>query len=394
MKHSTFVIIIITATVVLGTGYSLWNYAGTEEPFVISGVVEADNVHVGSKIGGRVLKVVARQGETVKAGEPLVLLEPHELDAALAEAQATLHQTEAKYSQLSAGYRKEEIEQAEAAAKQARAELDHLISAPRRQESDQAKTDWSAAKTQAENARRSLKRAEELSGRDLISRQERDETAARATEAERVLNSARERYESLLAGTRPEEVERVRQRWAEADAKLRLLRAGYRKEELAQAKSAMEAVQAKAQWIRTQLDETVIKAPVDALVEKLDVVAGDLVSAGKPMATLVPTGSLWVRAYIPQAQLRFIHLGAATRVHVDAYPDADFTGVVRRIHRQGEFAPGKALTREERALQVFQTDIAIADPDRVLRPGMNADVTIPQNVQRADAQAPQQLRAD
>jgi membrane fusion protein YbhG len=394
MKRSTFVIIVITATVVLGTGYSLWNYAGTEEPLVISGVVEADNVHVGSKIGGRVLKVVAREGETVNAGEPLVLLEPHDLDAALAEAQAMLHQTEAKYSQVSAGYRKEEIEQAEAAAKQAQAELDHLISAPRRQELEQAKADWTAAKAQAENARKSLKQAEEWAGRNLISRRERDEAMAKQAEAARVVNSARERYESLSAGTRPEEIERVKQKWAEADAKLRQLRAGYRKEEVAQAKSAMEAAQAKAQWIQTQLDETVIKAPVDALVEKLDLAPGDLVSAGKPMATLVPTGSLWVRAYIPQAQLRFIHLGAATRVSVDAYPDEDFAGVVRRIHRQGEFAPGKTLTREERALQVFQTDVAIADPDRVLRPGMNADVTIPRTVQRADAQVPQQPRAD
>jgi multidrug efflux pump subunit AcrA (membrane-fusion protein) len=55
---------------------------------------------------------VAREGETVKAGEPLVLLEPHDLDASLAEAQATLHQAEARLALLSAGYRKEEIEQA------------------------------------------------------------------------------------------------------------------------------------------------------------------------------------------------------------------------------------------------------------------------------------------
>ena len=68
------------------------------------------------------------------------------------------------------------------------------------------------------------------------------------------MTDARERYETLLAGTRPEELERVKQRLAEAQARLRQLRNGFRKEEIAQAKSAVEAAQAKVQWIRTQLD--------------------------------------------------------------------------------------------------------------------------------------------
>jgi len=395
MKRSTFMIALVVFVVILGTGYSLWNYAGTENSFVISGIIEADNVHVGSKIGGRVLKVIAREGETVKAGEPLVLLEPHELDASLAEAQATLRQAEAKYSLLSAGYRREEIEQAEAAAKQAQAELNQLISGPRRQEVDQAKADWTAAKAQAENSRNFLQRTEDWTKRELIARREYEDAVARAAEAEHKMNTARERYDLLSAGTRPEELERAKQRLAEADAKLRQLRGGFRKEEIAQAKSAMEAARAKVQWIQTQLDETVIKAPVDALVESLDLEAGDLVGAGKPVATLVRTGSLWVRAYLPQVQLRFAQPGAKARIRVDAFPDTDFAGVVRRIHLQGEVVPTKAPTREERALQVFQTDVVIADPDQVLRPGMNADVTIPKVVRRvADAQDQPTSRAD
>lgn len=377
MKRSTVIAGIFVAAFVLGTGYSLWNYAGNRESFIISGVIEADDIHVGSKVGGRVLKVVAREGETVKAGETLVLLEPQDLDASLAEAQASLRQAEAKYSLLSAGYRKEEIEQAEAAAKQAQAELDQLIAAPQRQEIDQAATDLMTAKTYAKNSRKFSQRMEDLSKRDLIARQEYDDAAAKAGEAEHKARAARERYDLLLAGARPEQVERSRQRLAEASAKLRQLRSGYRKEEISQAKAAMEAARAKVRLIRTQLDETVIKAPEDALVETLDLEAGDLVDSGKPVATLLRTGSLWVRVYLPAARLRFVQPGLKVNLRVDSFPDKDFAGVVRRIHRQGELAPRNVQTREERVLQVFETEVVVEDPDHVLRPGMNADVAIP-----------------
>ena len=376
MKPSTLLILVLGAFIVLGAGYGLWRFKDNRRPLVISGLIEADDVHVGSKIGGRVLKVVAKEGQTVEAGDTLVLLEPMEINASLAEAQALLRQAEAKHALLSSGYRGEEIEQAEAAVKQAQAELDQLISGPRQQEIDQAEAEWMAAMAQAKNARKFLQRVEGLSKRELIAKQDYDDAAAKADEAHQRMNAARERYNLLLAGTRKEEVERARQRLAEADAKRRQIRSGFRREEIAQAKSEMDAARARVEFMRTQLAETVIKAPVDALVDTLDLEPGDLIGAGKPVAVLLRTGSLWVRAYLAEARLGFVQPGLQVKVRVDSFPGKDFRGVVRRIHRQGEFTPRNIQTHEERALQVFQTEVVIEDPDHVLRPGMSADVTI------------------
>ena len=200
MKRRTVIAAVFASVFGLVMGYSLWNYAGNRDSFIISGIIEADDIHVGSRLGGRVLKVVAREGETVKAGEPLVLLEPDELNASLAEAEANLRQMEAKYAQLHAGYRTEEIEQAEAAAKQAQAELDHLISAPRRQELDQAAADWAAAKTSLENSSKTAERMEELSKRGLIAKREAEDTAAKAEEAEQKVKTLRQRYDQSAGG--------------------------------------------------------------------------------------------------------------------------------------------------------------------------------------------------
>ena len=377
MKIRTVVLLLVVAAGLLAAGSAFWLINRNSTALVISGTIEADDIHVGSKVGGRVLKVVAKEGQTVQGGETLVLLEPKEFDAALAEAQAALRQAEAKYALVSAGSRPEEIEQAEAAARQAQAELDQLASGPRQQEIDQAMAEWKAAKAQAENAQRFLQRMEGLAKRELVAKQDFDDALAKADETQQKMSAARERYDLLLAGTRKEEVERARQRWAEADAKRRQIRSGFRKEEVEQAKSEVEAARARVQLTRTQLEETVIKAPVDALVETLDLEPGDLVSAGKPVVTLLRTGSLWVRAYLPEARLGFVQPGLEVIVRVDSFPRREFRGVVRRINRQGEFTPRNIQTHEERALQVFQTEVMLDDPEHVLRPGMSADVTIP-----------------
>ncbi len=376
MNRNKVILITVAAALAMVTGYYFWNASSNDSAIVISGVIEADDIHVGSKIGGRVLKVVAKRGQAVKAGETLVLLEPKEIDASYAEAQAGLGQAEAKYALLTAGFRKEEIEQAEAAVKQAQAEMDQLVSGPRQQEIDQAAAEWKAAKAQAENAQTFLQRMDGLAKRELIAKQEYDDALAKADEAEQKMAAVREHYNLLLAGTRKEEIERARQRLAEADAKRRQLRSGFRKEEIAQAKSEMEGARARVQVIQTQLEETVIKAPVDALIDTLDLEPGDLVGAGKPVATLLRIGTLWVRAYLPEAQLGFVQPGLPVKVRVDSFPGKDFRGTVRRIFRQGEFTPRNVQTHEERALQVFQTEVVIDDQDNVLRPGMSADVTI------------------
>jgi membrane fusion protein YbhG len=376
MNRNKVILTAFVAAVAMIAGYSYWIADSDSRSIVISGVIEADDIHVGSKIGGRVLKVVAKRGQTVKAGETLVLLEPKDIDASYAEAQAGLSQAEAKYALLTAGFRSEEIEQAEAAVKQAQAELDQFLSGPRQQEIDQAAAEWKAAKAQAENAQKFLQRMDGLAKRELIARQEYDDALAKADEADQKMAAAREHYNLALAGTRKEEIERARQRLAEVDAKRRQLRSGFRKEEIAQAKFEMEGARARVQLMQAQLEETVIKAPVDALIDTLDIEPGDLVGAGKPVATLLRTGSLWVRAYLPEAQLGFVQPGLAVKVRVDSFPGKDFRATVRRIFRQGEFTPRNVQTHEERALQVFQTEVVIDDPDNVLRPGMSADVTI------------------
>lgn len=375
-RKSSLILALVTLGLVVGAGYAFWwTVAGSGE-LVVSGIIEADDIHVGTRVGGRVLKVVAREGAAVKAGDALVLLEPQELNAALSEAQASLRRSEARLAELVAGFRVEEIEQAEAAVNQYREELKQARAGPRPQEIDQARANWLAAKALHENAERFRQRMQNLLERELIAGQDYDDARARAEEAAQKMKSERERYDLLMAGTRAEEIARARHRLAEGEARLKQLRRGYRKEEIAQARAAAEMARARVQLLQTQLKETVIRAPVDAIVDVLDLQPGDLVGAGRPVATLLRPESLWVRAYVPEAKLGFVRPGLEVRIRVDSFPRRDFAGVVRRVRRQAEFTPRNVQTQEERVLQVFQTEVVVKDPDGILRPGMNADVFI------------------
>ena len=68
--------------------------------------------------------------------------------------------------------------------------------------------------------------------------------------------------------------------------------------------------------------------------------------------------------------------------------------MIRRIHLESDSTPSKLLSREERALQVVQTEVMVADPENMLRPGMNADVIIAKTDTRTTAQARSELRAN
>ena len=114
---------IIAAVVIVGllTGLLVWSQQRAG-PLRVSGFIEADEIRVGSHVGGRMAKVPAEEGNAVAVGDVLVELEPYELRDRRAEAAATLAQRTAEHDKLVAGPRRQEIAAAEARLADANAE--------------------------------------------------------------------------------------------------------------------------------------------------------------------------------------------------------------------------------------------------------------------------------
>src|SRR5262245_35977619 len=130
MLRRIIIFVLIAALLVAGLLYS----QRRPEALKVSGFIEADEIRLGSRVGGRVKTVHVEEGQQVNAGDLLLELEPYDLLQRRAEAFEVLNQRQTVYERLSAGYREEEIAQAKSRYDQAAANLLKLQNGPREQE--------------------------------------------------------------------------------------------------------------------------------------------------------------------------------------------------------------------------------------------------------------------
>ncbi|MGE0406010.1 MAG: HlyD family secretion protein, partial [Candidatus Korobacteraceae bacterium] len=193
MKGKVLVVVAIlavAAAAVLGT--RAWKNTDAEG-LIASGTLEARNISVGSKVGGRITKVLVREGDHVQAGELLVTFDEAELEAQRMQAQGRLEQARANLKKLERGSRPEEIAQARAAT----AAGERAVA--------QARSELKRAQAEARNAEQDFRRRDNLYPQGVVSRQERDDAEARFDSAiaqVRALESAVEAEESRVQAAR------------------------------------------------------------------------------------------------------------------------------------------------------------------------------------------------
>jgi multidrug resistance efflux pump len=344
-----------------------------QEPLHVSGFIEAHEIRIGSRVGGRVSRVMADDGQPVKAGAVLVELEPFQLRELQAEATSQLAQVTATRDKVRAGFRDEEKAQAKARHDQLEATLKKLVKGPRDEDIAAAKSQLQLAEAQLALAVVKHKRTEELFGKKTVTQEEMDQANTELRVARAAAESQRESLAKLENGTRPEEIAEAQAQLEEARQIWLLRQNGSRVEEIAEAEAAVESAAAAVQAIQRQIDELSVKSPVDGMVEAIDLWPGDLVGANAPVISIMDTSQLWVRAYVPENRLS-LKVGDAVEVTVDSFPRERFKARITFVSRQAEFTPGNVQTPEERSKQVFRIKVELADGRDRLRPGMAADV--------------------
>jgi HlyD family secretion protein len=362
---------VIPAAVVV-IGLLAWSQRRTG-PFFVSGFIEAQEIRVGSRIGGRVSEVLVEEGQDVRAGQVLVKLDPYDLQERLAEAESMVAARKATLEKLTAGFRAEEIEQARARRDRFKAVLDKALAGLRPLEIQIQQDKLDLARADLVNAEREYERVKRLREEGRAADQEMD-NATRVLEVARAQFAvARDELALAKEGTRPEEIAEARANLAEAEHQLKLLEAGYRTEEIAEAKANVAAAEAAVAAIRRQLDELSVVAPLDSVVEAIDLEPGDLITASAPVVSLIDPQQFWVRAYVPENRLD-LQIDQKVSVRVDSFPERRFAGHISYVSRHAEFTPSNAQTPEERSKQVFRIKVVLDEGLDVLRAGMSADV--------------------
>lgn len=298
--------------------------AGTAGPAIVlqaaGYVVPHYRIEVASKVVGRVKWMGVEKGDFVRGGQPIVRLEDEEYQARLAESIGMVQSWKARLAELEAGSRPEEIDRAsadlqEATAQLAQAQLDH-------------------------------DRADELRRGGVISRSEYDQ-------AKNNLDALTNRVSSL-------------------GKTLELLRAGPRQEEIDVARAEVQRSEGVVAYNRTLVDATVIRAPVTGTVLERNVEVGELVTTGFVgdrgakgyVIAMADLDDIQVELDISQNDFARTFMNQGAIVSTDAYRDREYAGQVVEISPEAD--------RQKATVQV---KVQILEPDDLIRPEMNANVS-------------------
>jgi HlyD family secretion protein len=290
----------------------------------VSGNVEVTDAEISFKIPGRVVQRLVDEGQPVREGQPIALLDRVELSQQVALQRAELNAAEADLAELLAGNRPEEIEQGRAAL--------------------------SVANSEVERAAADHRRARELYQHGIVSVRDFEIRQADYDVAQAKLRDATER--------------------------LRLLEKGPRQEKIAQARARVEAARQALAKTLTQLGYTTVPSPLTGVVISKNVEPGEYVAAGTPIVTVGDLEHIWLRSYVNETDLGRVKLGQTVHVTTDTYPGRVYQGRVSFISPEAEFTPKNVQTDKERVKLVYRVKIDISNPRTELKPGMPADAEI------------------
>lgn len=307
-------------------GWQWWKgRANAGGPLVLQGNVEVRQVNVGFKVAGRIKSLEVDEGASVKQGQKLAALDKVYFGDALRQLRAQADQAAANLAKLQAGNRPEEIAQAEAVV-----------------------ADREAA---AGNAKSAIERATQLLKTNAGTQKTYDDALSASRQADAQLQSARQA--------------------------LRLMKAGFRKEDIDTARAQLAERKAAIEIADRQLADADLFAPSDGTVLSRVREAGAIVNPGETVFVLSLTNPVWVRTYVSEPDLGRVKPGMPVELRTDAPGAPPLKGSVGFISTTAEFTPKTVETRELRTALVYRIRIVAQDPDNVLRQGMPLTVAFP-----------------
>jgi HlyD family secretion protein len=280
-------------------------------------IVAAHKIELASKVSGRVAWIGVEKGDRVKQGQALVKLEDEEFRARVTEAEGQLNSLKARLAALENGSRPEETARSQADLEQVRADL--------------------------ENARVTLNRTRTLVEQGILAKQ--------------ALDDAQARYDAQAA------------RFASFEKTYALVRTGPRREEIEAARAQVRQAEGALAFAQTQLENTIISAPISGVILERNVERGEFVTTGFAsdrgakgyVVSLADLNDLQVELDINQNDFAKLGPRQPAIITTDAYPDRKYRGEIEEISPEAN--------RQKATVQV---KVKVLDPDQFLRPEMNA----------------------
>jgi len=302
----------IVAAVIPGLGHSgapSWN-----------GYVEVDYVYAAAPSAGTITSLPIAEGQQVKQGDVLFVLDPSQQQAQYDAAKARADAAEATLKNLQTGSRQEEIDVTKAQLSKAQADLNL--------------------------AQQNLARSQDLYDRGLIA-------IAKLDAYKTTVQSAQSAVDQLQAQLKVQEL-------PARDA-----------QQIA-AEASLAAAQADAVNARAALDNRTVTAPEAGRIERLFFKQGEVANAGVPVVSLSGADAMKINFYVSEIDRQKFALGQQVHVTCDGCADG-LTATISHFASDPQFTPPIIYSRDERNRLVFQTE-AILDNQSGILPGQPVSI--------------------
>jgi multidrug resistance efflux pump len=341
-KRITVISIVVLLTVAGIFIYSSFNEKKSKT-ISTTGIVEGTEVNLASKISGRISEICCKEGDTVRNDAVVIRLVSDDLKAAVDQAAASLER--AKADQRSAAAL---IESSRANLNTAKADVKN------------AEADVEKSKVQMEDARKQMERMTSLFKENLASQSDEDRVVTAYESSRAAYESSNARLDASLS--------RVEQSSSQLN---------YSQTQLASAKARLKEAEAALAIQEARFDDTVIKTPISGTVVFKAMEAGEFVSPGVTILTIVDTQNLWVRIDVEENLIGYIDIGSEARITVDGMEKRSIRGRVYKIGRYAEFATQRDVRHGVQDIKTFHVEIRVEDAEKILKPGMTVNVDIP-----------------
>ena len=388
MKNSTLLdaqagrarTVIILIVVLLAAGaITVWRvvWAKPRDPanvIFLSGRIEGDDSAVSSKATGRLLEAKVREGDEVKAGDVIAVLDDQQLRDREAQAQASVAQSAARlqYSRRQIAVLEDQLLQSSVETGQSKVDSKGRVS--------QAQAQLAAA--EAELAQQEAAYRLALFDKDAYTRLAQS-GAVSERQGKQAETTAETQAALVAASKRRVEASRGALTTVEAtlsNPDIRSLQAAALRQQIAQQEADLASVAADEQRARAQLMEAnanrkdlTVTAPFDGTVVTRTAEPGEVLTAGTPIVTLLDLHKVYLRGYIPEGQIGRVKVGQAARVYLDSNPKQPLDAYVVRIDPQATFTPENTYFRDDRVKQVVGVKLGLKGGFGYAKPGMPAD---------------------
>jgi HlyD family secretion protein len=385
MKRAILVLAIVAVAVAIW-----WFERPRPQTLVLTGTVDGNEVVVGSKITGRIVSLAVDDGQWVKAGDLIAVLDQDELRAdqgaaghAIAQARASAQQsaaeTELLQNTLPAKVRQAEAQlaQTQAQRQQAQAQVSQTQAQLRQAQAQVAQTQAAVAKAQDNfNRIRPLVQKDINPPQDLVAVQaDLDSAKANQQAAEAGVEATRRVVAAAEAGVEASGRAVAAAQAALADAQQQERQVGVQERQTDALRAAEAEAEANADAAAARFGQTRIFAPASGIVTLRAARQGEVVNPGTPIVTLFDLSSTWVVADVEETYADLIVMGQTLRVRLPS--GAEVSGPVIYKAVEADFATQRDVSRVKRDIKTVAIRVRVANPQGKLALGMTAWVMLP-----------------